>query len=447
MSTGELLLRRGTGAENDARTGQDGEITLDTDRKVIRIHDNATPGGIPIHAGALIDKDGDTTVEVERTADEDVIWFKAAGNDLMKVDGTGQTITIMGAGTNDYTVQQLSSSLMWQAQTPGVSSVFQLHSKDSDGTDFAVFEAVAEGQPGETTNYSRLRMGYDGIGARFVLSGINGGTGTAYPIRLGTNNSLSQMVLVTSGEVGIQTTTPEAYQAGFRQLVVAASSGSAGITIAVTAGNTSSIAFADGTATQAERQAGRISYNHGTDAMTFFTSDTAALALNADQTITFKGAGSQDYTLEQSSASMQLRGAVSASPAFFMLAAQDADGSDNVKFRAFRLGDLNAVNQEYVDFGWNVIGGYYELAPGKAGTGVTRNLHVGPATNHLVLDTSNNVGVGTSDQFGSGTGVVGLANAGTAPSTNPTGGGVLYAEAGALKWRGSGGTVTTIAPA
>jgi hypothetical protein len=49
--------------------------------------------------------------------------------------------------------------------------------------------------------------------------------------------------------------------------------------------------------------------------------------------------------------------------------------------------------------------------------------------------------------FGSGDGVIGITNAPTVPSTNPAGGGVLYAEAGALKWRGSAGTVTTIAVA
>lgn len=53
----------------------------------------------------------------------------------------------------------------------------------------------------------------------------------------------------------------------------------------------------------------------------------------------------------------------------------------------------------------------------------------------------------SSTQFGGGSGVVGVANATTAPTTNPSGGGVLYAETGALKWRGSSGTVTTIAPA
>ena len=44
------------------------------------------------------------------------------------------------------------------------------------------------------------------------------------------------------------------------------------------------------------------------------------------------------------------------------------------------------------------------------------------------------------------TGTVNLTNT-TAPTTNLTGGGILYVEAGALKYRGSSGTVTTIGPA
>lgn len=54
---------------------------------------------------------------------------------------------------------------------------------------------------------------------------------------------------------------------------------------------------------------------------------------------------------------------------------------------------------------------------------------------------------GASASFGGGVGVLGITNAVTVPSSNPTGGGVLYAEAGAIKWRGSSGTVTTMAPA
>lgn len=53
---------------------------------------------------------------------------------------------------------------------------------------------------------------------------------------------------------------------------------------------------------------------------------------------------------------------------------------------------------------------------------------------------------GTTD-FGGGVKVMGLDDSTTQPSTNPTGGGILYSDAGAGKWRGSGGTVTTFGPA
>jgi hypothetical protein len=49
--------------------------------------------------------------------------------------------------------------------------------------------------------------------------------------------------------------------------------------------------------------------------------------------------------------------------------------------------------------------------------------------------------------YGGGVGVLFLPNASTIPSTNPSGGGIMFVEGGALKWRGSSGTVTTIAAA
>ena len=71
---------------------------------------------------------------------------------------------------------------------------------------------------------------------------------------------------------------------------------------------------------------------------------------------------------------------------------------------------------------------------------------------NLIIRSANathntNLGFGTTNQFGSGVGVIGIANATTVPTTDPTAAGVLYVEAGALKYRGSSGTVTTIAAA
>jgi hypothetical protein len=73
---------------------------------------------------------------------------------------------------------------------------------------------------------------------------------------------------------------------------------------------------------------------------------------------------------------------------------------------------------------------------------------LGQATSRLSMNINGQI------LFGNTVGVNGNTTANTlyvsnatAPTTNPTGGGVLYAEGGALKWRGSSGTITTIAAA
>ena len=63
------------------------------------------------------------------------------------------------------------------------------------------------------------------------------------------------------------------------------------------------------------------------------------------------------------------------------------------------------------------------------------------------LGAGGNIGFRTTSQFGKGQGVIAIANASVAPSVNSAGGGILYVEGGALKYRGSNGTITTIAPA
>ena len=63
-----------------------------------------------------------------------------------------------------------------------------------------------------------------------------------------------------------------------------------------------------------------------------------------------------------------------------------------------------------------------------------------------LLDSAGNFLVGMTTIATSSAKTIHIAN-GTAPSANPTAGGVLYVESGALKYRGSSGTVTTIATA
>lgn len=67
---------------------------------------------------------------------------------------------------------------------------------------------------------------------------------------------------------------------------------------------------------------------------------------------------------------------------------------------------------------------------------------LGAAAANLVLATiAKNIGIRTATEFGGGSGVIGITNAAIVPTTNPTGGGILYADNGDLKWRRPDGTV------
>lgn len=76
-----------------------------------------------------------------------------------------------------------------------------------------------------------------------------------------------------------------------------------------------------------------------------------------------------------------------------------------------------------------------------------------PAAVALTLDHSGdaifagNLALFGAGSFGGGSKVVFIKNATTDPTTNPTGGGILFCSGGALKYRGSAGTVTTLGAA
>jgi hypothetical protein len=72
--------------------------------------------------------------------------------------------------------------------------------------------------------------------------------------------------------------------------------------------------------------------------------------------------------------------------------------------------------------------------------------HTNGLSERMRITSAGNVCIGTSSFGTSAAGVICIGN-GTAPSTSPAGMGQLYVESGALKYRGSSGTVTTIANA
>lgn len=86
--------------------------------------------------------------------------------------------------------------------------------------------------------------------------------------------------------------------------------------------------------------------------------------------------------------------------------------------------------------------GYYDTT--AAGT-----MQVGANVATLVQVSRTGVNLalcGIDVTFGGGSGMIGIRNATVAPTSDPTNGGILYVEVGALKYRSPGGAITTIAP-
>lgn len=146
-----------------------------------------------------------------------------------------------------------------------------------------------------------------------------------------------------------------------------------------------------------------------------------------------------------------------------VLPAPVSTGTD-AQFRIYRGSNPNpyvsmgsvANGQAAIWLGPNVAptaAGYFALS-----TGSTTFIQPGSNSTALNIRMANGVAGGLrldggasffseSPSYGGGVHVVFIANATTNPSTNPAGGGVLYVTAGALTYRGSSGTVTTLGPA
>ena len=111
----------------------------------------------------------------------------------------------------------------------------------------------------------------------------------------------------------------------------------------------------------------------------------------------------------------------------------------------------SATNFERGVFDWRTAANVLQIGTEKgSGGGTARAMRLvtdGIARAIFEATTYNTTLLANAGSYGSGSGVLFLGNATTVPTTNPTGGGILYVEAGALKYRGSSGTVTTIANA
>lgn len=145
------------------------------------------------------------------------------------------------------------------------------------------------------------------------------------------------------------------------------------------------------------------------------------------------------FTLSSLTHYQALQGTIGAGSAIttqygFFSAASLTGATNNYAFIAANTAPVTTGKTAY---------GYYSTINAATGGGTTWGLYMaGTADNYI----AGNLGLGTASFGTSAAKVLGMANA-TAPSTSPAGMGQLYVEGGALKFRGSSGTITVIAPA
>lgn len=122
------------------------------------------------------------------------------------------------------------------------------------------------------------------------------------------------------------------------------------------------------------------------------------------------------------------------------------NGTNAQSFRIYNT-FTSATNFELASIGWgsNILNIGTEKGSG-GGTARAMRL-ITDATARAVFEatTFNTTLLASAGSYGSGSGVLFLGNATTAPTTDPTGGGILYVEASSLKFRGESGGNNTLA--
>lgn len=90
----QVKRRRGTTAQNDAFTGAEGEIVVDTEKHTLRVHDGETQGGFEMATEDSLGNKADVVYVNERLATK-------ANADLSNIDAQAKE-TVAGWGIPDY---------------------------------------------------------------------------------------------------------------------------------------------------------------------------------------------------------------------------------------------------------------------------------------------------------------------------------------------------------
>ena len=417
----QLQLRGGTTNEHSTFTGALREVTVDTDKDTLIVHDAATAGGHPLlredgsnsalslgtagtpsikftgdtntgiyspgadqvaistggSARLYIAADGDigvgtTTVNAKleisgnsggrgvRLSDGEVLDISAGGsaNDparLATSSGSGIAFAVNGTSGENLRIDS-SGRVGIGTSSPG--ALLDLNATAGAGGNTSVMRftlggtsegwfGVANGAGNIITNSAQGDTVIRNDGGKIVFSADSGST--------------AQAVINSSGNVGVGTTTPGSFYANADNLVVGTGSGHNGITIYAGTTSEASICFADGTSSSAP-YIGRILYEHNTNTLSFDT--------GAQQRMTIDSSGRVGVGTSSPSADY---------------------------FSTAQLVHISGANNAAIKFErTSATARKWEIGCSTAGNFDIADTVFSTSTPRFRIDTSGNVGIGTS---------------------------------------------------
>ena len=133
----EVIRRNGTTTEHDAFTGANAEITVDTDKSTIVVHDGSTVGGFPV-AREDFDNVPDNSVSGVKLEDETVSGSKIVDTSIAdeKIIGISPEKVSYDNTDSGLDATEVQAALDETADETGLSLI-------KDGVDPAVARAVA----------------------------------------------------------------------------------------------------------------------------------------------------------------------------------------------------------------------------------------------------------------------------------------------------------------
>jgi hypothetical protein len=183
-----------------------------------------------------------------------------------------------------------------------------------------------------------------------------------------------RMRIDSSGNVGIGTSSPSNYNSGSNNLVVGASSGDNGITIATGTTNGGLLAFADGT-TGNSAYRGYIQYDHNSDFLAVGSAGTEAMRIDSSGHLLVGGTSSVGGT---NGAALQVKGSTGSKDFSIAL----IDGNDQVAGRMH----LQSTGSNSISI---------DADPENLGASTFLGFTV-DGTERMRIDSSGRVGIGTS---------------------------------------------------